>query len=446
MSDSRSERTTPQASEASSRQANDVKADSVRSGAARDGGYDGSDRRVAITGIGMISALGATREAVWEHMLAGLCGIRPVTLFDTTGFRSRVAAEVDLFDQMGQFSPLERRRWSRSDQLGVIATREALADSGLLASGLSPDRIGVSLGAGTGDLLRNESYYFTMLSAGIDHARPSSIYNHFSNTPVDVIASTFGLTGLRACFVSACSSSTIAIGHAAEAIIDGQLDAAVCGGTDALARLTFSGFNALRLMDPEPCRPFDASRNGMNIGEGASILVLEDYARAQARGAHIYAELSGYSLSCEAFHPTAPEPEGRAVATMIRAALESAGVTADEIDHVNCHGTATLQNDKAEAKGLHVVFGDRARTIPVNSVKAMIGHCLGAAGAMEAAVLALTIARGIIPPTINHTTTDPDCDLDIVANTPREMPVRCGLSTSLAFGGNDSALVMRAVA
>lgn len=404
-----------------------------------------TERRVAITGIGIISALGSTREAVWQHMVAGLCGIRPVTLFDTTGFRSRIAAEVDLFDQAGHFTPLERRRLSRSDQLGVIATREALDDSGLLDTPIARERIGVSLGAGTGDLLRNEDYYFTMLSAGIDRARPSQIYSHFSNTPVDVIASTFDLTGLRACFVSACSSSTIAVGHAAEAIVDGQLDAAVCGGTDALARLTFSGFNALRLMDPEPCRPFDATRNGMNIGEGAAILVLEELSHAKQRGAHIYAELTGYSLSCEAFHPTAPEPEGRAIAATIRTALDSAHVDADRVDHVNCHGTATQQNDKAEAKGLHEVFGDRARRMPVNSVKAMIGHCLGAAGAMEAAVLALTIARGIIPPTINHTATDPDCALDVVANAAREVPVRCGVSTSLAFGGNDAVLVMQAV-
>jgi 3-oxoacyl-(acyl-carrier-protein) synthase len=166
---------------------------------------------------------------------------------------------------------------------------------------------------------------------------------------------------------------------------------------------------------------------------------------ARRRGAHIYCELAGYSLNCEAYHPTAPEPDGRAVATMIRTALDAAGVNADAIDHVNCHGTATPQNDRAEAKGLHVIFGDRARRLPVNSVKSMIGHCLGTAGAMEAAVLALTIERGVIPPTIHHAATDPDCDLDVVANEPREVAVRCGMSTSLAFGGNDSALVMRAV-
>jgi 3-oxoacyl-[acyl-carrier-protein] synthase II len=404
-----------------------------------------TDRRVAITGIGLICALGYYRDMVWEHMLGGHCGVRPLTLFDTQGFRSRVAAQVELFDLLPRLTPFERRRLSRSEQFGALATQEALEDSGLLDSGVARERIGVLLGAGTGDLLRNELYYFDYLQKGIDRARPTQIYHHYSNMPVDVIATKFDLTGLRACFVSACSSSTIAIGHAAEAIADGQLDAAVCGGTDALARLTFSGFNALRLMDPEPCRPFDVGRNGMNIGEGAAILVLEDMDRARRRGAHIYAELAGYSLSCEAYHPTAPEPDGRAVATMISTALDAAGVNADAIDHVNCHGTATPQNDRAEAKGLHAVFGDRARRLPVNSVKSMIGHCLGTAGAMEAAILALTIERGVIPPTIHHTTTDPDCDLDVVANEPREVTVRCGLSTSLAFGGNDSALVMRAV-
>ncbi len=269
---------------------------------------------------------------------------------------------MDLFPLTAQLTPIERRRWSRSDQLGVLATREALDDSGLLDSGIERHRIGVSLGAGTGDLLRNEDYYFTMLSAGIDRARPSGIYNHFSNTPVDVIASHFDFTGLRACFVIRVFLEYDR--HRPRRRSDRRWSTR-CGGlrrgTDALARSTFSGFNALRLMDPDPCRPFDATRAGMSIGEGASILVLEEYEHARKRGAHIYAELTGYSLSCEAFHPTAPEPEGKAVAATIQAALDSGRVTRDEVDHVNCHGTATLQNDKAEAKGLHVLFGERAR-------------------------------------------------------------------------------------
>jgi 3-oxoacyl-[acyl-carrier-protein] synthase II len=400
-----------------------------------------SDRRVAVTGIGLICALGGTREAVWEGLVEGRCGIGDVTLFDTTGYRSRCAAEVRDLDS-SCFSPRERRRWSRSDRLAVLAADEALEDAGLLDSGIAPDRVGVLLGAGTGDLLRNEEYYFTMLRRGLDRARPSQIYNHFTSTPADVVAARFGLEGLRACLVSACSSSTIAIGYAADAIRLGQIDAAVCGGSDALSRLTFSGFNALRLMDPLPCRPFDAARNGMNIGEGAAILVLEDLDRARTRGASIYAELAGYALTCEAFHPTAPEPDGRAIAGTIRAALDAAEVDASDIDHVNAHGTATPQNDRSEARGLHVVFGGRARDIPVTSIKSMVGHCLGAAGAIEAAAVALTIARGVVPPTIHHERTDAECAVDVVANTARELPVRCAVSTSLAFGGNDSALVL----
>jgi 3-oxoacyl-[acyl-carrier-protein] synthase II len=329
--------------------------------------------------------------------------------------------------------------------MGVVAASEAVADSGLLDSGIDRRRVGVLLGAGTGDLVRNEAYYFRMRRAGIERARPTWIHHHFSSTPVDVVANHFGLEGMRNCLMAACSSSTIAIGQAVDAIRVGRVDAALAGGTDALSRLTFAGFNALRLMDPEPCRPFDAGRNGMNIGEGAAILVLEEMGRAVARNAHIYAELAGYGLTCEAHHPTAPEPEGIAIGATLRAALADAHVDADEIDHVNAHGTATSQNDRAEARGVHVAFGARARGIPVTSIKGMIGHCLGAAGALEAATLALTIERGVIPPTIHHTATDPDCDIDVVANEPRSARVRCAVSTSLAFGGNDSAVVLRAV-
>ena len=399
--------------------------------------------RVAITGIGMLCALGVEREAVWEHMLAGHCGIGPVTLFDTDGYRSRIAAEADLSDVQARFTPYQRRRWSRSDLMGVVAAEEAVRDAGLVESGVDPTRVGVLLGAGTGDLVRNETYYFTMRGRGIQHARPTWIHGHFSSTPVDVIAAHFGFEGLRSCLMAACSSSTIAIGQAVDAIRLGRLDAALAGGTDALSRLTFSGFNALRLMDPQPCRPFDASRQGMNIGEGAAILVLEDWDRARRRGAHIYAELAGYSFSCEAYHPTAPEPEGEAIGATIRAALDDARVDATEVVHLNAHGTATPQNDKAEARGVHVVFGDRARQVPVTSLKSMFGHCLGAAGAMEAAALALSVDRGVVPPTIHHGATDPDCPIDVVANEARAMALPCAVSTSLAFGGNDSALVMR---
>jgi 3-oxoacyl-[acyl-carrier-protein] synthase II len=341
-------------------------------------------------------------------------------------------------------SPLERRRWSRADQFGVIAAREAVADAGL-AGTIASHRVGVLLGAGTSDLLRNEDYYRTALFRGIAHARPSQAWNHFASTPVDIIAGYFGFEGLRSCVAAACSSSTIAIGQAADAIRMGRLDAALTGGTDALARLTFSGFNALRLMDAGPCRPFDRGRAGMNMGEGAAILVLEEMSRARARGAAIYAELAGYSFGCEAFHPTAPEPDGRPVTAVMAGALRDGGVDAELVDHVNAHGTATPQNDRAEARGFCALFGSRTPAVPVTSLKSMIGHCLGAAGAVEAAALALSIARGVIPPTINHAETDPECPVDVVANSAREHRMRYAISTSLGFGGNDAAVLMAGV-
>jgi 3-oxoacyl-[acyl-carrier-protein] synthase II len=401
--------------------------------------------RVVVTGIGLVTALGTSREETWRRMVAGECGVRPVTVVDSEGYRSRVAAEVDMAVIDATMTPLERRRRSRGDRIAVHAAAEAVLDAGLNDHVTDPSRIGVFLGAGTGDLLRNEEFYRTWITVGLDRARPSDAWNHFLSTPVDAIAARFGFEGPRACIVAACSSSTIAIGRAVEAIRAGRADVALAGGADALARLTFTGFNQLRLMDPEPCRPFDRSRAGMNIGEGAGILVLENSETARRRGAAIYAELAGHGVACEAFHPTAPEPNGRPVAVVVSLALEDAGLSADAVEHINAHGTATPQNDAAESKGFMRVIGDRIARVPVTSVKSMIGHCLGAAGGVEAAVLALSMARGVIPPTIHHAATDEDCRVDVVANAAREQRLRCAVSTSLGFGGNDSALVMTAV-
>jgi 3-oxoacyl-[acyl-carrier-protein] synthase II len=399
-------------------------------------------RRVAVTGIGLMSALGTTREAVWEGLVSGRCGIADVTLFDTTGYRSRKAAEIPSYTPDVAFSEKGWRRLSRSDQAAVIAAREALEDSGVLDSGLAPDRVGVVMGCGTADLMRNEEWFAQMRQHGIRRATPSKIFDHFPSTPGDVVASCFGLEGLKSSVLSACSSGTVAVGYAADAIASGQIDAALAGASDVLCRLTFSGFNALRLVDREPCRPFCRTRQGMNVGEAAAILILEDLALARRRGADIYAEIAGYGVRCEAYHPTAPEPEGKAVAELIQDALRAARMPADAVDHVNAHGTATLQNDQAEARGMRLVFGERAARIPVTSIKSMIGHCLAAAGAIEAATLVLSIARGIVPPTVHFREPDPDCDLDIVANEARSAVVSCGVSTSLAFGGNDAALVI----
>jgi len=402
-------------------------------------------RRVAITGIGLVSAVGTTRDESWANLVAGRCGIAPMTLFDSEGYRSRIAAQVEVEALAPRLTPLQRRRWSRSDKFAVLAAREAVEDAGLQSAGLAPDRVGVMVGSSTGDLIRNERYVRASIEPGFGRKRLSDAWNHFFSTSVDVIAAEFGFEGMRSCIVAACASSTMAIGTALDAIRFGRVDAVLAGGTDGLARLTFSGFNALRVMDPAECRPFDRGRAGMNIGEGAAVLVLEDLAAAKRRGARIYAEVLGHSLTCEAFHPTSPEPDGRAIASTMARALKDGGVPAGAVRHVNAHGTATPHNDRAESRGIRLVFGDAGRRLPVTSVKSMIGHTLGASGGIEAAVTALTVYHGIIPPTIHHEETDPECDVDVVANEAREGRIDCAVSTSLAFGGNDAAVVLKAV-
>ena len=403
------------------------------------------ERRVAVTGIGMMCALGTNREEVWTGMVEGRCGIGELSLFDPEGYRSRLVAEIPDYHPERHFTPLERRRRSRSDQVALLAAEEALEDSGVLDDELDRSRVGVFFGSGTGDMLRNEEYFADLVTRGIDHAKPSDIFSHFTSTPADAVAERFDLHGMKACLLSACSSTTTAIGYAGDTILEGRHDVVLCGGADVLCRLTMSGFNALRLIAPEPCRPFYVDRNGLNLGEAAAMLVLEELERARRRGATIYAELAGYGLACEAYHPTAPDPTGDTFQAMLERALDAARVDRDDVDHINSHGTATIQNDRAEAAGIQRVFGDRARAIPVNAIKSMVGHCLGAAGAIEAAALALTISRGTMPPTVHHDETDPDCPLDIVAHEAREAEINCGVSISIAFGGNDAALVMRRV-
>jgi 3-oxoacyl-[acyl-carrier-protein] synthase II len=375
-------------------------------------------------------------------MLEGRCGIGELTLFDATGCRSRQVAEVGALGRDPAYTEKAWHRLSRSDRMAVLAAREALDDSGILDAGLPRERIGVSFGCGTADLLRNEEWFEEVQRASV-RVSPDKIFHHFPSAPGDRVAARFDLLGMKASPLSACSSSTVAIGYAGEAIARGRADAMVAGASDALCRLTLTGFNALRLVDAEPCRPFCRTRRGMNIGEAAAVLVLEEMSHARRRGARIYAELAGYSMRCEAYHATAPEPEGLAVASLVEAALRNAARPADGVDHVNAHGTATPQNDQAEARGLAKVFGDRTPRLPTTSIKSMVGHCLAAAGAIEAAALALSIAAGAIPPTIHFCEPDPDCGgLDVVANDARDAAIACGISTSLAFGGNDAALVM----
>jgi 3-oxoacyl-[acyl-carrier-protein] synthase II len=402
-------------------------------------------RRVAITGIGLVSPVGITREECWRNLVAGKCGVGPLTLFDSDGYRSRIAAQVDDAAVDARLTRLQRRRWSRSDKFAVLSAREAVEDAGLKDAGLEPDRIGVIIGSSTGDLIRNERYVRASIEPASGRRRLTDAWNHFFSTAVDLIAGEFGFDGLRSCIVAACASSTMAVGAGLDAIRFGRADAVLAGGTDSLARLTFAGFNALKVMDPAECRPFDRARAGMNIGEGAAVMVLEDLESAKRRGARIYAEVAGHSLTCEAFHPTSPEPDGRAIADTMARALRDARIDAADVQHVNAHGTATPHNDRAESRGIRLLFGENGRRLPVTSIKSMVGHTLGASGGLEAAVSALTVHHGVIPPTIHHEETDPECDVDVVANEARDVRIRYAISTSLAFGGNDAAVVLARV-
>ena len=396
-------------------------------------------RRVAITGLGAVTSLGANLAETWSRLLAGACGIRPVSLFDAAAYRTQTAAEVGRIPD-DFLSPVEKRRMSRADRMGLAAAGEAIAGAGLDLSREDPTRIGVILGGGTSGLLDSEAFYELHLAGR--RGRPSRILNHLPDAITDRVAQRFGLEGIKSTITTACSSSANALGYAFDAIRAGLADVVLAGGSDVLARLTYGGFNSLRSVDPDPCRPFDRERRGLSIGEAAGMLVFEEYERARRRGAPIVAEFLGYGVTSDAFHMTAPDPSGVAGGRTIRAALASARIGAEQVDYINAHGTATAQNDPAETAAIKHALGERARRIPISSIKSMIGHCLCASGAIEAVATALTVSEGKVPPTIHYENADPACDLDYVPNQARELPVRVALSNSFAFGGNSSVLVL----
>ena len=396
-------------------------------------------RRVVVTGIGAVTSIGSNASQFWKNLLAGECGIRDLTLFDPSSYRTRTAAQVEeIPDEF--LTPAQKRRMSRADRMGLAAAREAVAQSGLDLSREDPTRIGVILGGGTSGLIDSEAFFERYLRG--EKARPSSVLNHLPDAITDRVAQYFGSQGLKSTITTACSSSANAMGYAHDAILSGFADIVLTGGSDVLARLTYAGFNSLRSVDPDPCRPFDRERKGLSIGEAAGILVFEERERAVRRGAPLLAEFLGYGVTSDAHHMTAPDPSGAAGGRTIRAALESARINADQVDYINAHGTATPQNDSAETAAIKVALGERSRDIPVSSIKSMIGHCLCASGAIEAVATVLTVRDGKIPPTIHYTSPDPACDLDYVPNEARDAEVGVALSNSFAFGGNSSVVVL----
>lgn len=394
---------------------------------------------VVITGAGSINALGAGVEAFTEGLRNGRCGIASLTLFDGSSYRSSRAAEVRGLEAPAWLSRPIARRASRSDLLVAIAAREALA-----AAGLDGDAdVGIAIGATTGGMFGSEEQYRRRLF-DLPPLRRSVMAATLVSTSADLLASLFGCYGPRLAVSTACSSGGNALGIAADWIRAGRARAVLCGGVDSLCRMTFSGFNALQALDTVPCRPFDRDRAGLSLGEGAAMFVLEEREQAQARGATILAEFLGYGVSADAHHITQPRPDGAGALLAMQRALQESGVAADEIDYVNAHGTATPLNDVIETRALKTLLGARAYRVPVSSTKSMVGHCLGAAGAIEALACVVAMRGGFIPPTVNLEHPDPECDLDYVPKMSRTQAVCTVMSNSYGFGGNNTSVVLRA--
>ena len=400
-----------------------------------------TSKRVAVTGLGIITAIGESMPTFREALFNGKCGIGPTSLFDTTGFPCQVAAQIKNRNLEALFKSQEIRRFSRCDLLGLIAAQEALSDANLDLETCSKNKIGVVLGGGAGGMPSWERYRRTSWSKKTK-PRPSLLLPVAHCTLTDLIASRYRLTGFRATISTACSSSATSIGYGFDLIRSGAQEIMVTGGSESLSELTFAGFNSLRLMDPEYCRPFDKRRRGLSLGEGAAILILEDYESAEDRGAPIYAEVLGYATNSDAFHMTSPDPEGMGMSRVIVKALETANMSTDQVDYINAHGTATKINDQMETKAIKRVFGEKgARDLAISSTKSMVGHCLGSAGAIEAVATVQALCEQVVPPTIHLENPDPDCDLDYVPNTSRTREIRIALNNSFAFGGNNTSVV-----
>lgn len=388
--------------------------------------------RLVVTGLGAVTPYGLGVKAFWNGLAAGACAIRPLTLIPTEGFRCRVGAEVP--DRL----PGSRRR-TRADRLALAAAGEALRDAGLDAADRA--RTALVVGAVGAGMLEAEAWFWRAGRLGDDAEAPAALRAMLPVAHAETLAHALGLGGPRHTVVTACSSGAVAVAEAAELIADGVVDVALAGGVDALTRACFMGFNTLKLLDPEPCRPFDRHRKGMSIGEGAGFLVLEAAERARARGARIWAVLAGHGVTTDAYHVTAPDPEGEGMVRAMRAALARAGLEPSAVGYANAHGTGTPQNDRTEARALARVFG--AGGLLVSSSKSMIGHTMAAAGSLEAIATILALEHGLVPPTANLDTLDPDVAFDCVPRVARRADLEWAISNSFGFGGQNATLLFR---
>ncbi len=407
-------------------------------------------RRAVITGLGMVTPIGTGKEAFWNGLCAGRSAVRKISYFDPSPFRSQVAAEVRDFDPSDYLESKQLKRMDRFAQFAVVAARLALLDADLNAGNLQPERTGVCLGSALGGIGFAEQQYGVYADRGLRAVDPSLALSVFCGSGSCNIAMDIGATGPVTANSNSCASGTVALGEALEYVQKGVADVVFAGGSEApLSPLCFGAFSIIKAMscrndDPEhACRPFDVARDGFVMAEGAAVLVIEEMECALDRGARIYAELAGCSLTNDAYHMVAPRPDAASAARAMRLALADAAISPADIDYINAHGSSTPLNDKVETAAIKQVFGDRVFGIPISATKGHHGHALGATGAFEAAACALAIERGFIPPTINLECADPECDLDYTPGAGRPHEICAALSNSFGFGGINSCIVMK---
>lgn len=410
-------------------------------------------RKVVVTGLGIISSLGNNIDDYWASLVAGKSGIGKVTRFDASSYPTQVGSEVLDFNAADFMDPKEARRNDRYTQFAVAATRLALADASLDTGSVDPSRLGVLIGSGIGGMETIEDQSFRLFERGPRKVSPFMIPALIANMASGVVAIEINARGPNFGVVSACATGSHSIGESMHMIRSGRADVMVAGGSEAaITRLGYAGFCSMKAMStnfndtPErSSRPFDLNRDGFVMGEGAGILILESEESARARGARIYCEVAGYGATCDAHHITMPDPEGKGLAEALEWSLQDAGLTADDIDYINAHGTSTKYNDKFETLSVKKVFGEAVGKLSISSTKSMTGHLLGAAGGVEAAACCKAIETGVIPPTINYDEPDPDCDIDCVPNQAITRVVNSAVSNNLGFGGHNTSIVFKRI-
>jgi 3-oxoacyl-[acyl-carrier-protein] synthase II len=411
---------------------------------------DNGAKRVVITGLGAVTPIGLNVKDYWANQIAGKSGTGLLTTFDVSNYQSRIAAQLKDYDPLQHFNKKDARKLDRFVQYAIVAAREALADSGLDLAREDCNRIGVFVGSGIGGIAVMEEQKAILDNQGNRRVSPFMVPKLISNMAAGNISIELGIKGPNCCIVTACAAGTHSVGEAFCTIKRGDAIAMLAGGTEAcITPLGLAGFcnmHALSRNNDNPTaasRPFDRDRDGFVLGEGSGILVLEELQHAKARGAEIYCEVAGYGLSGDAYHITAPAEDGNGGARAMTMCLDNAGINPEDLDYINAHGTSTPINDKVETLAIKTALGEYAYKTPVASIKGMIGHLLGAAGAVEAISMAKTIVEGVIPPTINYENPDPDCDLDYVPNEAREAKVRTAISNSLGFGGHNGTIAFK---